>query len=43
MVYIKPVEDKEPVPFRAADGTQDWPKVSVHKPVSGAEPEPEAA
>ena len=43
MLYVKPVEDKEPVPFRKPDGGQDWPTVEVHKPIAGSEPEPEAA
>ena len=31
-VTMQGVTPAEPVPFRDADGEQDWPKVEVHKP-----------
>ena len=33
IIRIAPVEEKEPAPFKDADGNQDWPRVDVHKPV----------
>ena len=31
-ISILPVEEQTPVPFRDADGNQDWPRVEVHQP-----------
>ena len=33
LIRIEPVEEKEPVPFKDADGNQDMPRVDIHKPV----------
>ena len=39
-LVINGVGSKDPVPFKDADGNQDWPKVTVHKPVpSDAKPD----
>ena len=32
VIRIAPVEEEEPIPFKDAEGNQDWPKVEVHKP-----------
>ena len=32
VIRIGVVEDNEPVPFKDAEGNQDWPRVEVHKP-----------
>ena len=29
---IRPRTRAEPVPFKDAEGNQDWPKVEIHKP-----------
>lgn len=39
-VMLNAVTPKKPVPFHAEDGSQDWPKVEVHKPKPS---EPDAA
>lgn len=39
---IRGLSKKEPVPFKDADGNQDWPRVEVHKPTP-SEPQEKAA
>ena len=31
-VFLTAVQPAEPVPFKDADGNQDWPRVEIHKP-----------
>ena len=34
-ITLLPIEEREPAPFKNEDGSQDWPKIDIHKPKPG--------